>query len=30
MLRPPTGGTGLSFQYEPNYVPPVWPTAPDE
>jgi catechol 2,3-dioxygenase-like lactoylglutathione lyase family enzyme len=30
MLRPPTGGTGLSFQYEPDYVPPVWPTATDE
>jgi catechol 2,3-dioxygenase-like lactoylglutathione lyase family enzyme len=30
VLRPPTGGTGLSFQYEPHYVSPVWPTAPDE
>jgi catechol 2,3-dioxygenase-like lactoylglutathione lyase family enzyme len=30
MLRPPTGGTGLSFQYEPDYAPPIWPTAPGE
>jgi catechol 2,3-dioxygenase-like lactoylglutathione lyase family enzyme len=29
-LRPPAGGTGLSFQYEPAYVPPVWPAAPGE
>jgi catechol 2,3-dioxygenase-like lactoylglutathione lyase family enzyme len=28
MVRPPTGGTGLSFQLEPDYVPPVWPSAP--
>jgi catechol 2,3-dioxygenase-like lactoylglutathione lyase family enzyme len=28
VLRPPSGGTGLSFQYEPGYVPPVWPTVP--
>lgn len=25
MLRPESGGTGLSFQTESNYVPPVWP-----
>jgi catechol 2,3-dioxygenase-like lactoylglutathione lyase family enzyme len=31
MLRPPADGTepngrlALSFQYEPGYVPPVWP-----
>jgi Glyoxalase-like domain len=25
ILRPPTGGTGLSFQYEPHYVAPTWP-----
>ncbi|GAB3374933.1 VOC family protein [Amycolatopsis echigonensis] len=24
-LRPPGGGAGLSFQLEPQYVPPVWP-----
>lgn len=30
MLRPPAGGTGLSFQHEPNFVPPVWPSAPGE
>ena len=29
MLRPPSGGTGLSFQSEPDFVPPVWPSAPD-
>jgi hypothetical protein len=28
MLRPPGGGTGLSFQYEPGYTRPVWPPAP--
>jgi len=28
MLRPPSGGTGLSFQAEPDFVPPVWPSAP--
>src|SRR5712691_12901466 len=28
MLRPPSGGTGLSFQSEPDFVPPVWPSAP--
>ncbi|MFF4271214.1 VOC family protein [Streptomyces sp. NPDC001536] len=25
-IGPPGGGTGLSFQTEPEYVPPVWPT----
>jgi catechol 2,3-dioxygenase-like lactoylglutathione lyase family enzyme len=28
MLRPPSGGTGLSFQSEPNFSPPVWPSVP--
>ncbi|MEU7718083.1 VOC family protein [Streptomyces tibetensis] len=28
-IRPPGGGTGLSFQTEPAYVPPVWPSGPD-
>ena len=27
-LRPTDGGTGLSFQLEPDHVPPVWPPAP--
>ncbi|GGU01336.1 VOC family protein [Actinomadura citrea] len=26
-LRPPGGGTGLSFQTEPLYRPPTWPAA---
>jgi hypothetical protein len=30
MLQPPSGGTGLSFQYEPDYVPPTWPTVHTE
>jgi catechol 2,3-dioxygenase-like lactoylglutathione lyase family enzyme len=30
MLREPSGGTGLSFQYEPGYAVPRWPTAPGE
>ena len=30
MLKPPDGGTGLSFQYEDQYERPVWPTALDE
>lgn len=25
ILRNPTGATGLSFQYEPDYAKPVWP-----
>lgn len=27
MVRPPAGGTGLSFQHEANYLPPVWPAT---
>ena len=27
-LRPADGGTGLSFQLEPDHVPPVWPPEP--
>ncbi|HEY4608434.1 MAG TPA: VOC family protein [Ilumatobacteraceae bacterium] len=27
MLKPPEGRTGLSFQYEPGYEPPVWPAT---
>jgi catechol 2,3-dioxygenase-like lactoylglutathione lyase family enzyme len=30
MVKPPSGGTGLSFQLETEYVPPVWPSAPGE
>ncbi|MFD8542266.1 VOC family protein [Streptomyces sp. NPDC059649] len=30
LLRCPDGGTGLSFQSEPGYRPPVWPELPDE
>jgi hypothetical protein len=30
MLRPPSGGLGLSFEIEPDYVAPVWPSAPGE
>lgn len=26
-LRPPGGGTGLSFQTEPLYKPPTWPAV---
>ena len=29
-LRPPAGGTGLSVQFEPEYVPPAWPAATGE
>jgi 8-oxo-dGTP pyrophosphatase MutT (NUDIX family)/catechol 2,3-dioxygenase-like lactoylglutathione lyase family enzyme len=29
-LRPPDGGTGLSFQTEDAYVPPVWPAGPGD
>jgi catechol 2,3-dioxygenase-like lactoylglutathione lyase family enzyme len=29
-LAPPGGGTGLSFQYEPDFVRPVWPPKPGE
>jgi catechol 2,3-dioxygenase-like lactoylglutathione lyase family enzyme len=28
LLRDPTGGTGLSFQSEAWYRPPVWPEEP--
>lgn len=27
-LSSPTGGPGLSFQTEQDYIPPVWPAAP--
>jgi catechol 2,3-dioxygenase-like lactoylglutathione lyase family enzyme len=30
MVKPPGGGTGLSFQLESEYVPPVWPPAAGE
>lgn len=30
MIRPPGDGPGLSFQFEPVYVPPVWPGVTDE
>jgi catechol 2,3-dioxygenase-like lactoylglutathione lyase family enzyme len=30
MLRNPAGGIGLSFQHEPEHVPPVWPGTPGE
>jgi len=30
LLRSPTGGTGLSFQSESWYRPPVWPEEPGE
>lgn len=26
-LSPPGGGSGISFQYEPVYVRPVWPSS---
>lgn len=29
-IRPPDGGTGLSFQEETNYRRPVWPPRPGE
>lgn len=29
-VRPPSGGAGLSFQYEPEYVRPVWPAVAGE
>jgi hypothetical protein len=28
LMRNPSGGTGLSFQSEPEYIPPVWPEEP--
>ena len=30
MLRPPAGGTGLSFQFEPNFSAPTWPSVAGE
>jgi hypothetical protein len=32
LLRPPVGQTGvsLSFEFEAEYVPPVWPSVPGE
>jgi len=30
LLRDPDGGTGLSFQSESDYLPPVWPERPGE
>lgn len=30
LMRNPTGGTGLSFQAEEWYRPPVWPEEPGE
>jgi len=30
MMRSPDGGTGLSFQSEPDHVPPVWPAKPGD
>ncbi|ROP44917.1 VOC family protein [Pseudokineococcus lusitanus] len=29
-LRAPDGGAGLSFQREPDHVPPVWPQGPGD
>ncbi|GJF32173.1 glyoxalase [Kitasatospora sp. NE20-6] len=29
-IGPPDGGTGLAFQSEDAYVPPVWPATPGE
>lgn len=28
MIKPPNGGTGLSFQLEETHEPPVWPQVP--
>ncbi len=30
LMRDPNGGVGLSFQGEPDYVPPVWPQTVGE
>jgi catechol 2,3-dioxygenase-like lactoylglutathione lyase family enzyme len=30
MVKPPSGGTGLSFQLETEHVRPVWPAVPGE
>ena len=29
ILRPPQGGQALSFQFDPDYVRPVWPGTGD-
>lgn len=29
-LRPPTGGTGLSFHHDEHHRAPVWPSRPGE
>jgi catechol 2,3-dioxygenase-like lactoylglutathione lyase family enzyme len=29
-MASPDGGTGLSFQHEPHWAPPVWPAVPGE
>lgn len=29
LMRDPNGGTGLSFQAEASYRPPVWPEQPE-
>jgi catechol 2,3-dioxygenase-like lactoylglutathione lyase family enzyme len=29
LMRDPAGGTGLSFQADPNYRPPTWPEQPE-
>ena len=29
-VRPPAGATGLSFQREPDFVAPVWPSTPGD
>jgi catechol 2,3-dioxygenase-like lactoylglutathione lyase family enzyme len=30
MVRPASGGPGLSFQLETEHVPPVWPSGPGD
>ena len=30
VLRPPGGGSGLSFQTEEHHVPPAWPAKPGD
>jgi catechol 2,3-dioxygenase-like lactoylglutathione lyase family enzyme len=30
VIRPPGGGTGLSFQHEPDHARPVWPSEPGQ
>ncbi|GEL93615.1 VOC family protein [Cellulomonas composti] len=29
ILRPPGGGSGISFSSDPSYEPPVWPATAD-